>query len=792
LYIVLPEIIMKKLADFIVDKRRLILILFVLLVFYSVWGMGQIEVEYDIAAYLPEETDTRRAISIMDAEFEDIGASTLIIENITFEEADGLYEEIKDIPGVKSFSFENTEDYYRESSAKFSITFDGDKNDPVSVAAYTKIIELLEPYEVFVASALTDDFAEMLSTEVQRILVVVVIIITLVILFTSSSYIDFAVFLMTFGVAALLNMGTNFWFGKISFISNSVCVVLQLALAIDYSIILSHRFAEEKELGAEPVEALKIALSKAIVEISSSSLTTIAGLLALTTMTLRLGADMGVVLAKSIVCSMLTVFLFMPGLILAFTKLIDRTKHKSFIPKIPAVGRFAVFARWPIVVIFAVLSAVCSVISFNTEYVYGSNSIDTHHPSESQIASEKLDRVFGYSSEFVVLLPGRDFDRQKELMDRIEAYDEITDAIGLANMEIKMNGRSRYLTERISYREFADLLATDADAADAIYSSYAYLSADGAEDGISELALYNSNKDIYKISLWDLCDVAMDHDDFISAYLYYDSEAYEDYEDLRELIEEAEKQLLGPTYSRMLFVIDGKEESAETFDLISRLLSDVKADYPDAIFAGNSMSSYDLNESFVSDNLKVSILTVAFVFIILMITFRSWGMPMPLALTIQGAIFINFSYYGIVGSNQFFFVYLIISAIQMGATIDYAIVITNRFVELKGVRGKKEALVTAVSDAFPTVLTSGLIMSSAGFLIGEMVTEPMISTMGSCLGRGVIVSIAAVMLVLPALLYIFDTPISKTVFKRRQIKIPGFVSRLTRLTKNKGDGNFEK
>ena len=204
------------------------------------------------------------------------------------------------------------------------------------------------------------------------------------------------------------------------------------------------------------------------------------------------------------------------------------------------------------------------------------------------------------------------------------------------------------------------------------------------------------------------------------------------------------------------------------------------------------MSSYDLNESFVSDNLKVSILTVAFVFIILMITFRSWGMPIPLALTIQGAIFINFSYYGIVGSNQFFFVYLIISAIQMGATIDYAIVITNRFVELKGVRGKKEALVTAVSDAFPTVLTSGLIMSSAGFLIGEMVTEPMISTMGSCLGRGVIVSIAAVMLVLPALLYIFDTPISKTAFKRREIKIPGFVSRLTKLTKNKGDGNLEK
>lgn len=781
---------MKRFADFVVKHRTIIMLLFVAIVIYSLWGMGQVEVEYDIAMYLPQDTDTRRAIAIMDEEFEDIGASSLIIENITFEEADSLYERIKELDGVKSFSFENTEDYYKDSCAKFSVTFDGDKNDPTSVAAYNAMIEMLEPYDVFVASALTDDFAEMLATEVSRILVVVVIIIIIVMILTSQSYVEFIVFLLTFGVAALFNMGTNFWFGKISFISNSVCVVLQLALAIDYAIILSHRFAEEKEHLSEPTEAMSAALSKAIVEISSSSLTTIAGLLALTTMSLRLGADMGVVLAKSIVCSMVTVFFFMPGISLLFSKLIDKTRHKSFIPAVPAIGKFATLARIPIAIIFAVAAIVCSVVSFGTEYVYSSNSIDTHRPSPSQIANEKMDKVFGYSSEFVVLLPGRDFERQKALMDKVESYEEITDAIGLANMEIKLNGETRYLTEAISYKEFADLLAMDEGVADTIYASYAFLSVDGAEDGLTEVALYEFNKDIYKVTLWDLCTCAIDHDDFISAYLYYDAESYADYEDLRELIEEAEKQLLGENYSRMLFVIDGEEESPETFALIERLLVDVKAEYPDAIFAGNSMSAYDLNESFATDNLKVSLLTVAFVFIILLFTFGSWGMPIPLTLTIQGAIFINFSYYVFAGINQFFFVYLIVSAIQMGATIDYAIVLTNRFTELKGSMTKREAIIRAVSDAFPTMLTSGLIMAVAGFLIGEMVTEPMISTMGTCLGRGVLISVASVMLVLPALLYIFDTPISRTAFKKREGG--GLIGKIKGLfTKKKGEEKHE-
>ena len=767
---------MKKIADFIVDKRKIILLLFLALTVYCIWGMSQVEVEYDIATYLPESTDTKKALDIMDKEFESFGTTTVMLKNVTFETADSIYEELKDLEGIKMFSFENTEDYYKDSCALFSITFDGDKEDPASLAAYNTLVRLIEPYESYTSVALTDDFAEMLADEVKVILVVVVLIIIAVILFTSQSFIDFAVFLITFLVAALMNMGTNFWLGKISFISNTVCVILQLALAIDYAIILSHRFAEEKERGLKPEAAIKEALAKAIVEISSSSLTTISGLLALTTMSLRLGADMGIVLAKSIVCSMLSVFLFMPGVILLFTKLIDKTKHKSFVPKIPFIGRAAVRARYILMPIFLAVFIVTAVLSFQTEYVYYSNSIDTPRPSKTQIAEEEINAVFDESSQFVVLMPGKDYDRQKRLMDKIEEYSEITDALGLPNTEITMNGISLYITDGINYRTLADFLGTDTETADVIFGTYAYASQDNIEDSMNETALYNVNKDIYTASLLDLCDCAFEHDDFIAAALYYDEDAYETYTDLKDLIEEAKKQLVGENYSRLLFVIDGPVESKETFDLIDRLIIDVKADFPEAIFAGNSMSSYDLNESFAGDNLKVTLFTLAFVYIILMFTFRSYGLPILLTLTIQGAIFVNFSYYPIADTNLFFFVYLITSAIQMGATIDYAIVITNRFDELRATLGKKEAIATAISDAFPTVLTSGVIMMISGFLIGEMVSEPIIATMGTCLGRGVIISVLCVMILLPALLYTFADIMDKTKWKKRSN--PAFIEKI--------------
>lgn len=764
---------MKKITSFIVDKKNYIIILFIALIAYCVWGMGQVNIEYDITSYLPSNTDTKQALDIMEEEFVTFGTTKIMLRNISFEDALVLHDEIEQLDGVKSFDFHNTEDYYKQSCALFNITFDGDADDELSVAAYNKTLEILDGYDLLVSASLTDTYAEELQHDVNFVLILAIVIIIAVLAFTTKSFGEIPVFILTFGVAALLNMGTNYWLGTISFISNSVCVILQLALAIDYAIILCHRFSEEKANGLSPKEAMAAALAKAIPEIAGSSLTTIAGLLALTTMALGLGADLGIVLAKSIICSMITVFLFMPCITLYFSKAIDKTAHKSFVPKISAVGKFDVKLRYVIPAVFLVTVIVCGYFSFQTEYVYSTGSIDTSRPSATQIAQRETEAVFGYSNQLAVLVPKGDYNLEKRVIDTVSTHEEVKEAIGISNVEITANGTTHYLTDRLNYRQFALLLGTDDSTAASIYRAYAYFSQSDSQDGVSEVALFEANKDIYTASILDICDCAFGHDDFISAFLNGNDDLLDTYETLRDTINDAEAQLIGTNYTRVLFILDSDIESKQTFAMIENMREEVKAFCPQAIFAGDSMSSYDLDKSFSTDNLKVSILTVLFVFVILMFTFRSWGTPIPLTATIQGAIFINFSISAFAGTNLFFFVYLIVSAIQMGATIDYAIVITNRYQELKQTTDKKTAVIESLNQSFPTILTSGSILAIAGFLIGGVVGDPLIATLGSCLGRGVLISIASVMLVLPALLMIFDKWLDKTKFKpRKKLQLP--------------------
>lgn len=756
---------MKQIANFIVKFRYLILLLFVGLCIYSVWGMTQVEIEYSIASYLPQDTDTKQALDIMDEEFTTYGTARLMIRNISFEDADAIYEEIKDLDGVKSFSFENTKDYYSQSCALFDITFEGDDSDPVSVAAYNRTLELLEGKDILISTSLIDTYAEDLQNDINFVLLLAIGIIIVVLLFTSKSVGELPALLLTFGVAALLNMGTNYWFGTISFISNSVCVILQLALAIDYAIILSHRFAEEKAGGLAPKEAMASALSKAVPEISGSSLTTISGLLALCTMALRLGRDMGLVLAKGIVISMVSVFLFMPSVMLLFSKAIDKTTHKSLVPRITAIGKFDVKLRYVLVAVFFLLVCIGGYFSSLTDYVYTDISIDTDRPSEKQIARAETEEVFGYCNQLAVLVPYGDYDLERQVLEMIEWHEEVSDALGISNVELTANGYTHTLTEQINYKQFALFLSTNDSTAEKIYAAYAFFHKDEAKEGLEEIGIFEANKDIYTASVLEMCDCAFAHDDFIYAYLYDNEDALETYEDVRDQIQDAEKQLVGTSYTRLVFNLNCEIEGEETYEVLETLMSDVKAICPGAIFTGDSMSAYELNDSFTTDNILVSVLTLLFVFIVLMFTFKSWGVPIPLTLTIQGAIFINFSYYALAGENLFFFVYLIVSAIQMGATIDYAIVFTNRYQELSQTMEKKDAAVESLNQAFPTILTSGTILAVAGFLIGGIVTDPLIATLGTCLGRGVLISIASVLLVMPALTVITGKWLEKTNFK---------------------------
>ncbi|MDE7107992.1 MAG: MMPL family transporter, partial [Clostridiales bacterium] len=340
--------------------------------------------EYDITTYLPEGTDTKKALAIMSDEFASLGSATVMVNNIDAADADGLAKQIGGIDGVTSVSFDSaSESNYKDGKALYSIFYIGDSGDQKAVDAYNETIKLLDKsgYKYGVPTPLVNNFAETLKSEMVIIIAISAAVILAVLLFTSKSFAEVLAFPVVFVVAAVLNMGTNHWLGKISFISNTVCIILQLALAIDYAIILCHRFTEEKDKTPDdPKGALITALSKAIPEIASSSLTTVAGLVALMFMQLGLGFDLGMVLAKSIICSLLTVFLLMPCILLWLTKPMDKTRHRSFVPKVRLLGVGVIKIRYALVAVFVALFGVCAWLSQTITYCYSQDSIDTSRP----------------------------------------------------------------------------------------------------------------------------------------------------------------------------------------------------------------------------------------------------------------------------------------------------------------------------------------------------------------------------------------------------------------------------
>ena len=347
---------MEKVAAFIVDKRNLFFLLYIFALIFSVIARSWVQVENDITTYLPDSTETRQGLTVMNDNFVTYGSARVMVSNVSYDTALHLQEVIEDIDGVTEVTFDDSTEHYTGAAALFDVPFDGTETDPVSVQAMEEIRQTLAGYDLYVDTRVGVDDSAQLESEMVVIVAVAAVIIVVVLLLTSRAYAEVPVLLLTFITAALLNMGTNFLLGKISFISNSVTVVLQLALAIDYAIILCHRYSDEHE--TKPArEACVIALSKAIPEISSSSLTTISGLAALSFMQFGIGRDLSVVLIKAILFSLLSVFTLMPGLLMLFSPLIDKTKHKNLIPKITAVGKAAVKTRYIVPPIFAVVLA---------------------------------------------------------------------------------------------------------------------------------------------------------------------------------------------------------------------------------------------------------------------------------------------------------------------------------------------------------------------------------------------------------------------------------------------------
>ena len=753
------ESFMVKLSTFIVDKRNLFFLITIILVIFSMFSRNWVEVENDLTFYLPEDSETKKALNVMDGEFTTYGTAEVMVANIAYEEAERMLDDLKQIKGVQSIDFDDTTDHYNNASALYSITFNYDETDDACLESLDKVKEYLSGQDIYVKTDLGNTQAETIEREINMIMVYVAIVIVAVLLFTSETYGEIPVLILTFGVGMIVNQGTNYLLGKISFVSNSVTSILQLALSIDYAIIFCNRFKEEHK--SLPIrEAVILALSKSIPEIGASSLTTIGGLVAMLFMQFRLGPDMAICLIKSIGFALLSAFVVMPGLLVLFGPLIDRTGHKNFVPKISFIGSYDYATRHIVPIIFIVVLFFAFRLSSDCPYAYGYSVLSTPKLNETQIAENMIEDNFSSSNMMALVVPKGDYEKEAQLLKELESYDEVDYTMGLANIDA-LDGYK--LADKLTPRQFAELAGLDYEAAQVVYAAYA-----AENESYGELV---GNIATYKVPLIDMFLYVCDKVD--SGVVTLSDEQTDMLHDAEVQMTSAKNQLQGETYSRMLLYLTLPVSGDETYHFTDKILEIARSYYPDedVFLAGNSTNEYDFEKSFAVDNTVVSIVSVLIVLVVLLFTFNSAGMPLLLILVIQGSIWINFSFPTITGKYLFFLGYLVVSSIQMGANIDYAIVIGSRYQELKAKMTKKAAIIDTLNFAFPTIITSGSILAISGFLIGNLTSEPVIAGIGESLGRGTVISIFLVMLVLPQILLTGTAFIDKTSFSMPGVSV---------------------
>lgn len=744
---------MIKIATFIVDRRNLFFLLFGIAIIFSLVSMNWVSVENAMSAYLPDTTETSKGLNVMEEEFITYGTAELLIANISYEDALNISEELEKRDTVSMVTFDNSAEHYNNFSALINITFAYPEDDERALDALDEVKEQYKDYDIYVSTSMGDASAEQIASEMSVISVLVAIIVVSVLLLTSQTWAEVPVLLLTFIAAALITKGTNFIMGTISFVSNSVTIVLQLALSIDYAVIFCNRYKEEHQ--NLPIrEADIVALSKAIPEISSSSLTTIGGLIAMMFMQFGIGSDMALCLIRAIFLSLLAVFLLMPGLIMLFGKAMDKTYHKSFIPKIPFVGKFAYKTRYVMPVLFLVLIIGAYFVSSKCPYVYGYSQIETPIQSDAQEVDAMIEESFGSSNMLALIVPSGSYDNERKLCAELEKYDEVDYTMGIVNTEA-MDGYM--LADKLTARQFSELMELDYEVAEFLYMAYAV-----NDENYAKIV---NGFGTYSVPLIDIIDFLYEEVD--EGYVTLDDELMNTLEDAHSKIQIAKDQLEGEDNDRILVYLTLPEEGDETFAFIDKIHDIAKGYYGEdanILTPGESTSQYDLYKTFQVDNTVVNVVSILAVLVVLLFTFKSAGMPVLLILVIQGAIWINFAFPAIQQKNLFFMSYLIVSSIQMGANIDYAIVISGRYMELKDKMSKEDAIIETMNFAFPTIVTSGSMLALAGILIGQMSSDGAICGIGQCLGRGTIISIIIVMFCLPQILLLGEKIIDKTSF----------------------------
>ena len=689
---------MLKFGEKICKHKKLIFIIALLLLIPSAIGMMATRVNYDILAYLPDEVETVQGENILQNEFNMGSYSIIVTENMSTKDIQKLENKFKELENVEKvvsvadllganvpvemLPDEVKDIAYKDGDTMILVTFkDGISSDTTlnTIEEMRKVTD--KQCKISGMSALVLDTKYIANSEIVTYVVIAVILCMIVLQFALDSYLAPIFLLASIGIAILYNMGSNILLGEISYITKAISAVLQLGVTMDFAIFLYHSYKAEKENYSNNDEAMAHAISKTLVSVIGSSLTTIAGFLALCSMNLTLGKDIGLVMAKGVLLGVISVVTVLPAMLLIFDKWIEKTKHKEILPKFKKLRDFNIKHYKAIIVAFLIIVPFAVYGYSNIEVYYNLNKTlpDTLQSIE---ATNTLQDKFNMVSTEIALID-KDIPNYKvnEMLNKIDDLDGVEFALGYSKI---------------------------------------------TESGIPEEIIPEDIKSVFQTGEYQLVVISSDY----------------------EL---------------------ATDELNEQVDKINSIIKEYDED---ALLAGEGPLMKDLVEISDHDFNSVNSVSIAVIFVIMIFVLKSISLPVILMIVIEFAIFLNMGISTYTNTTLPFIASIVIGTIQLGATIDYAILITTKYINLrKEGKDKKEAVREALGTSISSIIVSGLCFFGATFGVGICSKIGMIASLCTLMARGAIISMITVIMILPAFLMLFDKLICKTTVGMRKVGV---------------------
>ena len=614
-------------------KKLVIAIFLVATVISAVLILG-VSVNYDLTDYLPEDSESTIALDLMYEEFgSGVPNTRVMVRNLTLTGAVETKAKIAQAPGVTGVMWlDDTQDmstpielmdsatveqYWHDGTALYQVTIEEGRESEAVAALY----EMLgSDVAISGNSANTASMQNLVVSEVVGAASILIPIIIIILLLTTTSWISPALFLLTIGVAVLINMGTNVVFGEISFVTQSVSPILQLAVSLDYAIFLLNSFGRHRQEVDSSETAMRLAIKESFSSIAASAATTLFGFMALMFMRFGIGSDLGLNLMKGIVLSYVSVMVFLPALALASVKLLDKTSHRPIIHTGKRLGRALVKVRIPALILVLIAVIPCYLAQTRADFLYGNGTPDTRTDYGRDTVA--INEEFGESNALVLLVPRGDPGAEAKMAEELAGIDHVTSVL-----------------------------------------SYA-----GTVGAVPEGFL----------------------DESIVSQFYSDG------------------------YARIIMYTDTSEEGDEAFAVVEQVRATADKYYSESWLCGQSANLYDMRDVVTADSTLVNWIAIGFIFLTLLVTFKSATLPVILLFVIEAAIWINLSVPYFADQPLVYIGYLVINTVQLGATIDYAILMTNGYTANRRTMGKREAVVATLNTNFESVLTSGVILTAAG------------------------------------------------------------------------------